>query len=68
MPPKMTMQIARHSYNPAVQTWGIVPNPTSYRAQIVRPSSEAAGGLNNMAMINRVRFSKSGCSSCGGSK
>ena len=68
MPPKITMQVLRHSYNPAVQTWGIGPNSNTNRAQIVRPSSEAAGGLNNMGMINRVRFAKAGCSSCGGSK
>ena len=65
----MTMQIVRHSYNPgpAVQPWGIIPNPNSQRVQMASSTSES-GGLNNMGMINRVRFAKSGCSSCGGSK
>jgi hypothetical protein len=63
----MNMQIARHSYNPAVPVWGNAPNPNSYRAQMIRPTNES-GGLNNMGMINRVRFAKAGCSSCGGSK
>ena len=67
MPAKMTMQIARHSYNPSMQTWGIVPNPNLRGAQPVRSANES-GGLNNMGMINRVRNAKSGCSSCGGSK
>ena len=63
----MNMQIARHSYNPAMQTWGGAPNLNSKSVQMVRSTNEA-GGLNNMGMINRVRFAKSGCSSCGGSK
>jgi hypothetical protein len=63
----MTMQIVRHSYNPSVQTWGVVPNPNLRAAQAVRSANES-GGLNNMGMINRVRYAKSGCSSCGGSK
>jgi hypothetical protein len=63
----MNMQIARHSYNPAMQTWVGAPNLNSQRAQIPRATNES-GGLNNMGMINRVRYAKSGCSSCGGSK
>ena len=63
----MTMQIVRHSYNPSVQTWGIVSNPNAQRVQMARTTNES-GGLNNMGMINRVRHAKSGCSSCGGSK
>ena len=63
----MNMQIARHSYNPAAQTWGAVPYPNSQGVQMARSTNEA-GGLNNMGMINRVRHAKSGCSSCGGSK
>ncbi len=63
----MTMQISRHSYNPVAQAWGFVPNPNLQRVQMVRSANEA-GGLNNMGMINRVRFAKAGCSSCGGSK
>ena len=63
----MNMQILRHSYNPAMQTWGGAPNLNSQRVQMVRSTNEA-GGLNNMGMINRVRFAKAGCSSCGGSK
>jgi hypothetical protein len=63
----MNMQIARHSYNPSMQTWGIVSNPNLRSAQPVRSTNES-GGLNNMGMINRVRFAKAGCSSCGGSK
>ena len=67
----MTMQIVRSS-NPG-QVWGIVPHPgfqhspVINRSQIVRSASES-GGLNNMGMINRVRFAKAGCSSCGGAK
>jgi len=66
----MTMQIARHSYNPAAQTWGGAQNPNLHRAQIPRSINQPRemGGLDNMGMINRVRFAKSGCSSCGGSK
>jgi hypothetical protein len=63
----MNMQIARNSYNPFVQTQSAAPNPNLHRAQIPRSTNES-GGLNNMGMINRVRFAKSGCSSCGGSK
>ena len=67
---KMNMQILRHSYNPVFQTFGGAPNPNMQRGQIVRPTNQTrqAGGLNSMGMINRVRFAKSGCSSCGGSK
>ena len=67
MPAKLTMQIVIHSYNPSVQTWGVLSNPNVQRAQPARSSNES-GGLNNMGMINRVRHAKSGCSSCGGSK
>jgi len=63
----MTMQIVRHSYNPSTQPWGIIPNSTSHRVQMAQSTNDA-GGLNNMGMINRVRFAKAGCSSCGGSK
>lgn len=63
----MTMQIVRHSYNPSVQTWGILSNPNVQRAPIPRSTNDS-GGLTNMGMINRVRNAKSGCSSCGGSK
>jgi hypothetical protein len=63
----MTMQIVRNSYNPFVQTRSADPNPNLRPAQIPRSTNES-GGLNNMGMINRVRFAKSGCSSCGGSK
>lgn len=67
MPAKMTMQIVRHSYNPSVQTWGIVSNLNAQHVQNPRSTNDS-GGLNNMGMINRVRFAKAGCSSCGGSK
>jgi hypothetical protein len=63
----MTMQISRHSYNPFAQVYGNAPNPNLQPAQVMRSVNES-GGLNNMSMINRVRFAKSGCSSCGGSK
>lgn len=71
MPAKIGMQILRDS-NPT-QVWGIVPQPgfqhsrVVNRTQIPRVTNES-GGLNNMGMINRVRFAKSGCSSCGGAK
>ena len=70
MAPKMNMQIARHSYNPAIQTWGGAQNPNWQRVQMVRSTNQARemGGLDSMGMINRVRFAKAGCSSCGGSK
>ena len=66
----MNMQIARHSYNPAMQTWVGAPNLNSQRGPMVRSTNQngQTGGLDNMGMINRVRFAKSGCSSCGGSK
>lgn len=66
----MNMQIARHSYNPAMQTWGGYQNQNMQPAQMVRSTNQARemGGLDSMGMINRVRFAKSGCSSCGGSK
>jgi hypothetical protein len=66
----MNMQIARHSYNPAMQTWGGVQNQNPQRVQMVRSTNQTRemGGLDNMGMINRVRHAKSGCSSCGGSK
>lgn len=66
MAPKMTMQIARNTYK-FVQTRSADPNPNVRPAQIPRSTNES-GGLNNMGMINRVRFAKSGCSSCGGAK
>ena len=71
MPAKIGMQILRDS-NPT-QTWGIVPQPgvqhsrVVTRTQIPRVANES-GGLNNVGMINRVRFAKAGCSSCGGAK
>lgn len=72
MPAKIGMQILRDS-NPT-QVWGIVPQPgfqhsrsVVNRTQIPRVANES-GGLNNVGMINRVRFAKSGCSSCGGAK
>jgi len=70
MAPKMNMQILRHSYNPAFQTWEGGANQNPQRVQMVRSTNQTreAGGLDNMGMINRVRFAKSGCSSCGGSK
>ena len=66
----MTMQIARHSYNPAAQMRGTFPYPNSQGVQMTRSINQPRemGGLDNMGMINRVRFAKSGCSSCGGSK
>ena len=66
----MNMQILRHSYNPAFQTWGGAANQNPQRVQMVRSTNQPreAGGVDNMGMINRVRFAKSGCSSCGGSK
>ena len=66
----MNMQILRHSYNPVFQTRGSAPTPNSQRVQMVRSTNETRqiGGLDSMGMINRVRFAKSGCSSCGGSK
>lgn len=66
----MNMQILRHSYNPVFQTWGNSPTLNSHRAQMVRSTNQTRemGGLDSMGMINRVRFAKSGCSSCGGSK
>jgi len=67
MPPRITMQILRQSYHPSMQTREVDPNLNAQRAQIVRSTNES-GGLNNIGMINRVRFAKSGCSSCGGSK
>ena len=66
----MTMQIARHSYHPSLQTRGVDQNPNLQRVQMTRSINQPReiGGLDNMGMINRVRFAKSGCSSCGGSK
>ena len=68
MPAKIPMQVLRNSYHPSMQTQKAAPPLTSPRAQIVRSPNESSGGLNNIGMINRVRFAKSGCSSCGGSK
>lgn len=72
MPAKIGMQILRDS-NPT-RVWGIVPQPgvqhsrgVASRPQVSRSVGES-GGLNNMGMINRVRFAKAGCSSCGGAK
>ena len=66
----MNMQILRHSYNPVFQTFGGAPNPNMQRVQMVRSTNQSRemGGLDSMGMINRVRFAKSGCSTCGGSK
>jgi hypothetical protein len=70
MAPKMNMQILRHSYNPVFQTWGGAANQNPPHVQMTRSTNQTRemGGLDNMGMINRVRFAKSGCSSCGGSK
>ena len=68
MPAKITMQVLRNSYHPSMQTQLASQALNAPRAQIVRSANESSGGLNNMGMINRVRFAKSGCSSCGGSK
>jgi len=68
MPAKITMQVLRHSYHPSMQTQLASQALNAPRAQIVRSANESSGGLNNMGMINRVRFAKSGCSSCGGAK
>ena len=67
MPANITMQVLRHSYHPSMQTQSFNPTLNAPRAQIPR-STNVSGGLSNMGMINRVRFAKSGCSSCGGSK
>ncbi len=67
MPAKITMQVLRHSYHPSMQTPGVSPTLNAQHAQIPRYTNDS-GGLNNMGMINRVRFAKAGCSSCGGSK
>jgi hypothetical protein len=67
MPAKITMQVLRHSYHPSMQTQGVSPTLNAQRAPIPRSTNES-GGLNNMGMINRVRFAKAGCSSCGGVK
>jgi hypothetical protein len=68
MPAKITMQVLRNSYHPSMQSQAFNPVLNAQRAQIVRSANESSGGLNNMGMINRVRYAKSGCSSCGGSK
>lgn len=68
MPAKITMQVLRHSYHPSIQTQGVSQPLNAQRAQIPRSSNDYSGGLNNMGMINRVRYAKSGCSSCGGAK
>jgi hypothetical protein len=68
MPAKITMQVLRNSYHPSMQARQVAPTLNSQRVQMVRSPNESSGGLNNMGMINRVRFAKSGCSSCGGSK
>ena len=70
----MSMQIVRNS-GPE-QVWGIIPQPGVRHARVINRSqipritndTREAGGLNNMGMINRVRFAKAGCSSCGGAK
>lgn len=67
MPAKITMQVLRHSYHPSMQTPGVSQTLNAQRAQIPRYTNDS-GGLNNMGMINRVRFAKAGCSSCGGAK
>jgi hypothetical protein len=67
MPAKITMQVLRHSYHPSMQPQSFNPTLNAPRAQIPRSTNES-GGLSNMGMINRVRFAKSGCSSCGGAK
>lgn len=67
MPAKITMQVLRHSYHPSMQSQPYNPILNAPRAPIPRSTNES-GGLNNMGMINRVRYAKSGCSSCGGSK
>ena len=67
MPAKITMQVLRHSYHPSMQSQAYNPTLNAPRAPIPRSTNDA-GGLTNMGMINRVRFAKSGCSSCGGAK
>jgi len=62
----MSMQIP-NTLNQS-QIWGIVQQ-SGQRSQIItRNTNNMSGGLNNMTMINRVRFAKAGCSSCGGAK
>lgn len=61
----MSMQIPKTS-NPS-QIWGIMQHPNQRSQTIIRDTNNM-GGLNNMTMINRVRFAKAGCSSCGGAK
>ena len=68
----MTMQIAKNSYHPVFNTYMNNPYagapPVSSQTNILRKANQARsiGGLDNMGMINRVRFAKAGCSSCGG--
>jgi hypothetical protein len=76
MAPKITMQIARHEYHPVFQTYMNNPHavssrvavPATHQTAMLRTANQARsiGGLDNMGMINRVRFAKAGCSSCGG--
>jgi hypothetical protein len=67
MPAKITMQVLRNSYHPSMQTQQYNPTINAQRAPIPRATNDS-GGLSNMGMINRVRYAKSGCSSCGGAK
>jgi len=68
MPGKMTMQIARHEYHPVFQTYMNNPHAAPSQTSMLRSANQARsmGGLKDIGMINRVRFAKAGCSSCGG--
>ena len=67
MPPRMNMQISSQSRNP-YHYWNsngvyVAGLAQAYKASF-HQSTLGAGGT--MRMINRVRFAKAGCSSCGG--
>ena len=67
----MTMQIARHTYHPIFQTYMNNPHVAPSHTTMMRGATHArsvGGGLDSMGMINRVRFAKAGCSSCGGAR
>lgn len=67
---RMPMRISNNSGMPPHFLRATPTTGTSPQTQLLRSANQArsTGGLNDMGMINRVRFAKSGCSSCGGGR
>jgi hypothetical protein len=69
MPSRMSMPvfaINNHHTNSIYQHGGNHATRVAVQQGQIQGGLRSGGGLGNMGMVNRIRFTKAGCSSCGG--